>query len=189
MRDGEVLAGSVASFTMKVEAAEAPVTLNVECAEAGLQIQPLKLRLGERRADAKLGAIGPGAWFATFDPGSVGQSGCTLSATIETEATGRSPAVPLGRVVRLPRVDVLMWTDEKSQGGYVAALQGADLETIERVGWDAQNGVAVTAVPKVATGDKQSLRVVLPWPPPSPLAPLQVWLRGEQQPRLAKAGR
>lgn len=189
LRDGEIPAGTMASFTMKVEAADAPVSLTVECAETGLQLQPVKIRLGERRADAKLGAVGPGAWFATFDPGSVGQSGCTLSATVETEATGRSAALTLGRVVRLPRVESLVWTDEKSPGGYVAILQGTDLETIERVGWDTQNGVAVTAVPRVATGDRQILRVTLPWPPPSPLAPMQIWLRGELQPRLAKAGR
>ena len=189
MREGEVLAGAVASFTLKVENADAPALLSVECAEAGKQIQPLKIRLGERRADAKLGAIGPAAWFATFDPGAVGQSGCTLSATIETDAAGRSAAaVALGKVVRLPRLDSLAWTDEKAQGGYMAVLQGADLETIERAGWDAQNGVAVAAVPKMS-GEKQSLRVTLPWPPPSPLAPLQIWLRGEPSARLAKVGR
>ena len=188
MHDGEVVAGSMASFTLKVETVDAPALLNVECAEAGKQIQPLKIRLGERRTDAKLTAIGPSSWFATFDPGAVGQSGCSLSATIETEASGRSGAVLLGKVVRLPRIDSLVWTDEKAPGGFVAVLQGADLETIERVGWDAQNGVAVTTVPKVS-GEKQLLRVTLPWPPPSPLAPLQIWLRGEAQPRLAKAGR
>ena len=190
MRDGEVLAGAVASFTLKVDNADAPASLTVECAEAGKQIQGLKIRLGERRSDAKLGSIGPNAWFATFDPGSVGQSGCTLNATIETEAAGRSAAVVLGKVARLPRIDSLILTDERAQGGYVAVLQGADLETIERVGWDAaQNGMAVTAVPKMSAGEKQSLRVTLPWPPPSPLAPLQIWLRGESQPRVAKAGR
>ena len=186
IRDGEVLAGSAAGFTLKVENADAPATLNVECAEAGRQIQPFKVRLGERRSDAKLGAVGPGAWFATFDPGLVGQSGCTLSATIETEAAGRSAAVVLGKVVRLPRIDSLTWTEEKGQGGYVAVMQGADLETIERAGWDAQGGIAVTTVPKMSAGEKQSMRVTLPWPPPSPLAPLQIWLRGEQQPRVAK---
>lgn len=189
MRDGEVPAGSLVGFTLKVENADAPALLTVECAEPGRQILPLKIRLGERRADAKLGAIGPGAWFATFDPGTVGQSGCTLSASVETDATGRSAPVVLGKVVRLPRIDMLTWTDEKAPGGFMAVLQGADLETIDRAGWDAaSSGVAVTAVPK-QTGDKQSLRVVLPWPPPSPLAPLRVWLRGESQPRLAKAAR
>ena len=188
MRDGEVLAGAVVSFTLKVEYADAPALLNVECAEAAKQILPLKIRLGERRGDAKLGAIGPGTWFATFDPGAVGQSGCTLNATIETDAAGRSAAVALGKVVRLPRLESLMWTDEKAPGGYLAVVQGADLETIERAGWDGQNGVAVAAVPKVS-GEKQSLRVTLPWPPPSPLAPLQIWLRGEQQSRVAKVGR
>jgi hypothetical protein len=185
MRDGEVLAGSIASFTLKAENADAPATLNIECSEPGLQIQPLKIRLGERRADAKLGSIGAGTWFVTFDPGTVGQSGCTLNGTIETDASGRSASLALGKVVRLPRMDNLVWTDEKSQGGYAAVLHGTDLETIERIGWDAQNGVPVTAVPKT-TGDKQSLKLTLPWPPPSPLAPLQIWLRGDPQPRTAK---
>jgi hypothetical protein len=183
---GEVPAGALASFTLKVENADAPATLNVECAEPGLQIQALKVRLGERRTGAKLGSIGPGAWFATFDPGAIGQSGCTLNGTIETDAAGRSAAVALGKVVRLPRIDSLTWTDEKSNGGYVAVLHGADLETIAKAGWDAQSGVDVTAVPKMSGESRQSLRLTLPWPPPSPLAPLQIWLRGEQQPRTAK---
>ena len=188
MREGEVPAGALVGFTLKVENADAPALLNVECVEAGRQSLPLKIRLGERRADAKLGSIGAGAWFATFDPGSVGQSGCTLSATVETDAAGRSSAVVLGKVVRLPRIDSLAWTDERGAGGFVAVLTGADLETIERMGWDTVTGIAVTGVPRQA-GEKQTLRVVLPWPPPSPLAPLQVWLRGESQARLAKVAR
>jgi hypothetical protein len=186
--DGEVLAGGIAGFTLKVENADSPAGLNVECAEPGKQIAPLKIRLGERRADSKLVAIGPGAWFATFDPGTVGQSGCTLNATIETDAAGRSAPVAIGKVVRLPHIDNLVWTDQAATGGYVAILRGNDLETIEKAGWDPASGVPVTAVPTMS-GDKQALRVTLPWPPPSPLAPLQIWLRGEAQPRVAKVGR
>ena len=188
MRDGEVPAGALVGFTLKVENADAPALLNIECAEPARQVVALKIRLGERRPDSKLGAIGPGAWFATFDPGTVGQSGCTLSASIETDAAGRSAPVVLGKVVLLPRIDTLSWTDEKGPGGYAAVLQGVDLETIERIGWDASNGITITAVPK-QSGEKQTLRVVLPWPPPSPLARVQVWLRGESQSRVAKAGR
>jgi hypothetical protein len=188
MQPGEVLAGSNVSFTLKVENADAPATLNVECAEAGLQIQPLKVRLGERRAGATLGPMGPGGWFATFDPGAVGQSGCTLNATVETDAAGRSMPVSLGKVVRLPHLDTLTWTDEKADGGYVAILRGTDLETIERAGWDAGTGVPVAAVPRMSSDNRQSLRLTLPWPPPSPLAPLQLWLRGETQPRVARIG-
>ena len=185
IRDGEVPAGSLVGFTLKVENADAPALLHIECAEPSRQILPLRIRLGERRSDAKLGSVGPGAWFATFDPGTVGQSGCTLSASVETDAAGRSAAVVLGKVVRLPRIDTLTWTDEKSQGGYLAVLQGADLETIEKAGWEVSSGITVTAVPK-QSGEKQTLRVVLPWPPPSPLAPAQIWLRGEPQPRTAR---
>lgn len=190
MRTGEVLAGTATGFTLKVDNAAPPAALNVECAEADSQIQALKIRLGERRADAKLSAVGPGTWFVSFDPGAVGQSGCTLNASVETDATGRSAAFVLGKVVRLPRIDSLTWTEEKSGSGYTAILTGLDLETIERAGWDSQGGgLAVASVPKPATNsDRQSLRVTLPWPPPSPLAPLEIWLRGEQQPRQVKTG-
>jgi hypothetical protein len=185
IRDGELSAGSQASFTLKVSNVEAPASMVVECAEPAKQVQPLRVRLGERRTDAKLDSIGPGTLFASFDPGAVGQTGCTLNAAIETDAAGKSAPLALGRVVRVPKIDGLTWTEERSNGGYYAILRGADLETIERAGWDAQTGIPVTALPK-SSGDRQSMRIVLPWPPPSPLAPIWIWLRGESLGRMVR---
>jgi hypothetical protein len=186
LRDGELPAGLYVSFTIKADNVEAPASIALSCAESALGFGGLKVRLGERTQAVKFVASGSGVYYASFDPGSVGQSGCTLNAVIETEAAGASTSVALGKVVRLPRLDALTWTDEKAQGGYVAILRGTDLERIEKAGWDGQGtGVAVTDAPKAADRDTQTLRVVLPWPPPSPLAPLQIWLRGDSQGRKA----
>ena len=79
-------------------------------------------------------------------------------------------------MVRVPKVDTFELTDEKTEDNYVGKLIGADLESIAKVGWSADNGIPVAAMPAPAGGDgrKQSLRIALPWPPPSPRAPLWI---------------
>lgn len=183
VRDGELPSGALVSFTIRAENVEAPASLVADCSDAAKSLGGLRIRLGERRSGGVKfdAAAGAGTYFASFDPGAVGQTGCELQVSIETEAAGKSAPFAAGRVVRLPRITSLTWTDEKQQGGYVAILRGTDLEVIEKAGWEGQPGVAVTAAPKAASGAEpmQTLRVVLPWPPPSPLAPVAVWLRGD----------
>jgi hypothetical protein len=60
---------------------------------------------------------------------------------------------------------------------------------IERTGWDAKSGLPVDNLPKAiaGAGQKQSLRIALRWPSPSPRAPLYIWLRGETEGRATKA--
>jgi len=185
LREGELPAGSYVSFTIKADNVEAPASITLQCAEPALGLGALKVRLGDRNQGVKFVASGAGTYYASLDPGVVGQSGCSLTAVIESEAAGASAAFPLGTVVRMPRIDSIAWTDEKSAGGYVAILKGIDLERLEKAGWEGQAGVVVTESPKAADRDTQTLGVVLPWPPPSPLAPLQVWLRGDSQGRKA----
>ena len=86
----------------------------------------------------------------------------------------------IGRVVRL--------TNEQADPGYAAVLKGWDLETIEKTGWDAANGLAVPEPPRnlAAEGDRQTLRIIVPWPSPAPLAPLFIWLRGDKEGRAVK---
>jgi hypothetical protein len=187
-KDGELPAGAPVGFTLKIENAGDSVSLNASCAEPARLIQALTLKQGERRAGAKFDSLGGGTYFASFDPGDIGQSGCTLTAFVTAENGASAPAT-LGRVVRLPRIDSLAWTDEKLPNGYAAILTGADLETIERAGWDSSNGLPVTAAPRAGTGDQQTLKIALPWPPPSPLAPLMIWLRGERDGRPARISR
>ena len=117
----------------------------------------------------------------------MGQSGCTLTAAIETD-TGSSDAFTLGKIVRLPRIESFALTDEKAADGFYGVLRGFDLETIDKTGWDARTGLSVSELPRPIAGEgaKQSLRIVMPWPSPSPKAPLSIWLRGESDARATK---
>jgi hypothetical protein len=180
-RSGEIPAGSWVSYAMRVEPASAGGTLTLECAEPGRMVQPLKLRIGEKQSSAQLVSAGDGAWFLSLDPGAAGQSGCSLTAVMEVEDLGKSDPFPLGKVVRLPRIESFSMTDEKTGGGFYGVLKGFDLETIEKTGWDDANGVAAAELPRPVAGEgaKQTLRIAMPWPSPSPKAPLFVWLRGE----------
>lgn len=56
---------------------------------------------------------------------------------------------------------------------------------IEQAGWRVDNPEPVTALPIPAPGDgsKQTLQIQL-GPPPETGAVLNVWLRGEESPRL-----
>jgi hypothetical protein len=183
MREGELPAGSWVSFAVRVDGSAPSLALN--CSDAARTIQPVTLRPGERQASAQWTQAGD-AWFLSLEPGAVGPSGCTLQAAIETE-TGKSDPMALGRIVRLPRIEALSLTDERSAEGFAATLRGFDLETIEKVGWNAQLGVATADLPRPSgDGGRQSLNVIVPWPSPTPKAPLYVWLRGETEGRATK---
>jgi hypothetical protein len=101
---------------------------------------------------------------------------------------GKSDPLTLGKVVRLPHIDSFAMTDEKSPDGYYGVLKGSDLDTIAKTGWDSSTGLAVPELPRPAAGEggKQTLRISMPWPSPSPKAPLYVWLRGETDGRATK---
>jgi hypothetical protein len=185
LREGELPAGSFTGFSLQAENLESPPALNLECSEPAQTLEAQRVRAGERRPAARLDAAGEGVWFASFDPGVVGRPGCTVIAALETEAAGTSDPFPLGRVVRLPRIESIALTDEKADAGFIAVLTGRDLETIQKTGWDASGGIAVPGPPRsvAGEGDRQSLRVVVPWPSPTPLAPLYIWLAGDSQGR------
>lgn len=188
VRDGETPAGSWVSYILRVEPAGASGTLTLQCAEPALAVQPLRLHLGEKQPSAQLVTTGNAGWFLSLDPGAVGQSGCTLTAAVETEELGKSDPFTLGKVVRLPHIDSFAMTDEKSAEGFYGVLKGSDLDTIEKTGWDNQMGVAAPELPRPAAGEgsKQTLRIAMPWPSPTPKAPLYVWLRGETEGRATK---
>ncbi len=187
-REGEVPAGSWVSYAIRTDPVDAPPLVSVECAEPARTIQAEKLHAGEKHPSAQLTGADDGTLFLSLDPGAVGQSGCSLTAAIETETLGKSDPIALGKVVRLPRIESLSLTDEKSGDGYAGAIRGFDLETIEKTGWDSKAGVNVPELPRPLAGEgaKQSLRIVMPWPSPSPKAPLFVWLRGESEGRATK---
>ena len=67
-------------------------------------------------------------------------------------------------------------------------LEGWDLETIERTGWNATLGLPTAELPRPIAGQgaKQTLRIAMPWPSPAPKSPLFVFLRGESQGRVTR---
>jgi hypothetical protein len=100
-------------------------------------------------------------------------------ATLITAGSGESEPRELGSIILLPGIDAFQLSDEPAGGSsYFATLEGHDLESIARVGWDAQTGLPVEAIPApvAGKGDKERLRIAMPWPAPSPHAPLYIWL-------------
>jgi hypothetical protein len=155
---------------------------------SGAPIVELGCASGEMRAPLKLspGGAGSGMIFLSVDPGRVGYPGCELTASVTEDKLGRSDPHPLGRVVRLPRLDEFTLTNEKvGDSEYAGVLKGRNLDVVEKVGWDAHNGVPVDSIPTPVPGDpsEQTLRVALPWPAPAPHAQVYVWLRSEEQGR------
>jgi hypothetical protein len=172
LRAGEVPAGAPVSFELSVQHLGSGATVDLTCGEKGVRV-PAR-------------TAGAGVLFFAIDPGTVGQTGCSLAATVAVPATGISEPVALGRVVRLPRIERFQLTDEKlGDAIYAGIVEGEDLETIAKTGWDDQSGLGVDALPTAVGGDahRQTLKIALPWPAPAPHAPLFFWLRGETQGR------
>lgn len=186
LRAGELPSGSFVSFSLRAENLEGRPAVRLSCGEA----EPsLTLHAGEKHADAKLDSAGPGMLFLSVDPSAVGRPGCALMGSVEA-VSGRSDGYKLGRVIRLPRIESFTLTDEKVAGSaYAGILIGQDLELIERAGWDAATGLPVENLPRPVAGggQRQMLRIALPWPSPAPHAPVYIWLRGESEGRATKA--
>ena len=185
--EGEIPAGAATSFSIRAQNLDARPSLSLACANEGFVKQPLILRPGDRTGAAQLDFAGEDTLFLSLDPGVVGQSGCQLSATLSTESAGSSDPSMLGRVIRMPRIEKFALSDEKLNAAlYAGTLTGQDLQMIEKTGWDTKTGFAVQGIPTSVPGapQQQTLKVALPWPPPSPHAPIYVWLRGESAGRL-----
>lgn len=188
LHEGELAFGSLVTALIGVQHGAAGETLLLSCAGTDSRGEPFSLRAGESHSDARLQSTDPASLYLTFDPGRIGQSGCDVVARVRTP-NGESSPVSLGRVVRFPRIEALSLTDEPmGESQFMGSILGEDLEAIARVGWKAEEGVPVTAVPRPREGDsrKQQLRVALPWPAPSPRAPLFIWLHGEDLGRETK---
>jgi hypothetical protein len=187
LSDGEIPAGAATSFSLLTHNLDAHPALSLTCANEGFVKAPLVLHPGDRTASAQLDFAGEDGLFLSVDPGVVGQSGCQLAATINTDSAGSSDPTVLGRLIRLPRIEKFALSEEKlSSTLYAGNLTGIDLQIIEKTGWDAKTGFPVQGIPTPVPGSpqEQTLKVELPWPPPSPHAPIYVWLRGETTGRL-----
>jgi len=190
LRQGEVAAGGPLSFAIQTENAGANPSLELTCANQSDVKMPLSLHPGDRSEGTQLDFAGEGILFLSVDPGSVGRSGCQLQATVTMDDTGTSDPYTLGRVIRLPHIEKFTLTDQKKGSDlFLGSLTGQDLQTIDRTGWDGQAGYPVQGIPVPVAGNpqEQNLQIELSWPPPSPRAPLYVWLRGETTGRLTEA--
>jgi hypothetical protein len=183
LRPGELPAGVFLSAMTRVQNASPNATMRLFCKSG--DSTAVTVRVGEQASGAKLQAVSSDTLFLSFDPGNW-VNGCALMATLQDPGEEASSAYRLGRVVRVPRIEGLRLTDESAgDGSYFGILTGRDLETIAKVGWDAQNGMPVTGLPTpiAGGGSKQSLKVALPWPSPAPHSPIFVWLRGDKEGR------
>ena len=190
LRQGEIAAGGPVSFSIQTENAGLNPGFELSCANQGEAKKSLSLHPGERAGTAQLDFAGEGILFLSVDPGSVGRSGCQLEAMVSADETGASQPYILGRVIRLPHIQKFALTDQKKSGDlFLGSLTGQELQVIEKTGWDSQAGYPVQGIPVPAAGDpqNQTLQIELPWPPPSPRAPLYVWLRGETTGRITEA--
>jgi hypothetical protein len=181
----ELPAGAFVSASLRVKHARAGTAIRLNCDAPGSK--EVMLRVGEQNSMGSAQAMSGDTLFLTFDPGAW-PAGCTVSAVLENSTEGHSKPYVLGKVVRVPAVDSFELTDEKSDANYLGKLTGTDLDVIAKVGWTPDTGIPVIALPAPVGGDrrKQSLQIALPWPPPSPRAPLWVWFRGDDQGRETK---
>lgn len=173
----EIPEGESATFAIRIANANTVNGVSISC-NGGKSVE---LKTGETNETGRLRQESPDSLFLSLNPQRIGQPGCAMQVSLLTP-DGPSNPQSLGKIVRLPRIEGFQLTDEKAgDNGYVAVLKGKDLETIDKAGWDGQSGITVDAIPAPITGEsnQESLRVALPWPAPSPHAPLYIWLRGE----------
>lgn len=186
LREQELSAGGLVTTVLAARHAGSNGTLQIACKDGVMQAEALALRPGQTSRDARLQMSSPESFHLTFDPGRVGQHGCLVEARLQTE-TGTSTPLLLGRVVRLPKLEGLTLSDELlGEDLFGATLIGQDLEAIAAVGWESARRIPVTAIPRPREGDsrKQELRIALPWPSPTPRAPVMIWLHDESEGRL-----
>jgi hypothetical protein len=185
VREGELPVQVLATVELNVANAGDAPALRLGCRGGST----ILLRAGEERAGPRLRVTAPGSLFVSLDPAAVGQPGCTVEAMLESAESGQSDARPLGRIIRLPRIESFQLTDEQvAPGIYAGVLKGGELEMIEKIGWDNREGARVTALPKAAgASGRQTLAVAVTWPAPRPHAPIFIWLRGETEGRATNA--
>jgi len=188
LRPREIPAGVPAGFAIRADGLGPHPAVQLRCADE--TTPALTLAAGGRSSGAVLDRTGQRTLFLSVDPGSIGPSGCQLNLVITNGMTGASDPYPLGRAVRLPRIESFTLTGDAVDGNlYAGTLRGEALELIERTGWTPETGWPVqgTATPLAGSPGAQTLRIALPWPSPSPQAPLFIWLRDEGDARKTNA--
>ncbi len=188
LEPGELPAAALVSFAVHVAHTGDDPTFTLSCqnqdeSHDALQLQPGAVAPG---GEVQLETAGQDLYYLAFLPGKIGRPGCQLELTATTAGVGTSAPQPMGKIVRLPRLEQFTLSSQSAGGGqYEGLLTGTNLQLIAATGWNARHGVPVTAVPQPAPGPPgtQRLRIAMPWPPPEPHAPLYIWLYGENQGR------
>ncbi len=186
LREGELPAGRPVSFAIGVENLHPLASLQLGCRSGGQFQSRLTLEPGQAQGSTRLDVTGKDTLFLSLDPGSLSATDCSLAVVVRNETTGSSDPHPLGRVVRLPRIERFVLTRRKvGKSLYEGLLTGEELHHIAKAGWDESQGHPVAGIPTPFPDDpnKQTLRIALPWPSPEPHAPVFIWLRGEDRGR------
>ncbi len=182
MGAGEFPAGYTLNAMLAVRNIERTSVLRLICADG--PGEQAALHIGEQTGSSSLQQLSRDQLFLAFDTGKL-PAGCSLQAEIDNGRGARSSPSTLARMLRIPRIDSFVLSDNPSQSSprpYL--LTGQNLETIERTGWDENHGAEVSSlpVPLPGPGLRQSVQLLLP-DPLNPQAVLYVWLRGDQHGR------
>ena len=183
LHQDEFPAGYVLSAMLDVKNMERRSVLTLGCADdVG---QSTALHIGEQTAKSNLQQLSPDQLFLSFDT-SFFPAGCSLQAAIDNGRDGKSQPFTLAHIVRMPQIDSFAMNDATPQGatrGYL--LTGENLEMIQKVGWDHDDGLDTLSLPTPipGQGQHQSLSIRLPDPPNNQCF-LHIWLRGDTEGRL-----
>jgi hypothetical protein len=164
-RENEIDSAQPASFSLRLDR---PATTSIA------------LRCGAELSVFESRQIAPDTIYVTIPASHL--DGCALEAS-----AGGSAHASVGLMTSLPAIEnFTLSNDPAGDAKFKGALRGQRLEKIARTGWTADHSEEATDLP-TPIESVQQLPVVMPWPAPAPHAPLQVWLRGEQNPRKTTA--
>jgi hypothetical protein len=181
---GEFPAGYTLNALLDVKNIDRASTLRLRCADGLGQTETL--RVGQQNGNSSLQQLSQDQLFLALDTGQL-PAGCSLEAAIDNGRGGTSASAPLARILRMPQIDSFQLAGDPGENlPRKYQLVGRNLEMIEKLGWDQNNGTELANLPAPLPGPglKQSVEVMLP-DPIAPQAPLYVWLRGDQMGRVS----
>jgi len=182
VRGDEFPAGYTLNAMLDVKNIERKSLLRLACSD-GVG-STATLHIGERTENWALQQLSQDQIFLAFDTSGL-PAGCSLQASIDNGKGGSSQPATLAHILRIPQVDSFTVADGSPENGMRQyQLTGQNLEMIEKMGWDDDNGLEVSGLPAPLPGPglKQSIGINLP-DPVSPDTMLHVWLRGDPKGR------
>lgn len=178
---GELPGGVTLSAMLQVANLAAGSSVRLACQQTSTGA--VTLQPGVAGSDARLQQLTLNQLYVTFST-AAWINGCVVQASV-LGATGDSDPHLIGTVVDIPTIEQFVVGPDPAGEQISATLTGHSLETIEKVGWSADQAVAVAQLPQPVSADgleqKLDLRLA---PPPTPDAVLYIWLRGESKPRV-----